>query len=49
MSKNSDVKRLTEPEGRAYPAALSCLSLLYNERTAAAHVNKLKRALLSFP
>jgi len=35
---------LNEPEEHDYPAALSYLSLLYDERTAAAHADKLKRA-----
>jgi len=47
MSENPEIKWLAEPEGRDYPAALSYLSLLYEERAAATHVNKLKRASIS--
>lgn len=42
--KHNAYKWLSEPEAQDYPAALSYLSLLYNERTAAACVHKLKRA-----
>jgi len=44
MSKNVTIKWLSEPEEHDYPAALSYLSLLYDEQTAAAHVKKLKGA-----
>ena len=47
MSKKIEIKWLSEPEDHDYPAALSYLSLLYNKRTAAAHVNRLKRASMS--
>jgi hypothetical protein len=47
MSKKFKVKWLSEPEDRDYPAAISYLSLLYNKRTATAHVNRLKRASMS--
>ena len=43
MKRNAN-KWLKEPEEQDYPAALSYLSLLYDERTAASYVNKLKRA-----
>jgi hypothetical protein len=38
---------LKEPEAQDYPAALSYLSLLYDERKASACVNKLKRARMT--
>jgi hypothetical protein len=47
MSKKIQIKWLSEPEDHDYPAALSYLSLLYNKRTATAHVNRLKRASMS--
>ena len=47
MSKKIEIKWLSEPEDHDYPAALSYLSLLYNKRTATAHVNRLKRASMS--
>jgi hypothetical protein len=42
--KPSAYKWLKTPEEQDYPAALSYLSLLYDERTAHACVKKLKRA-----
>jgi len=47
MSKKLELKWLSKPEDHDYPAALSYLSLIYNKRTAAAHVNRLKRASMS--
>jgi hypothetical protein len=47
MSKSVEIKWLSEPEDHDYPAALSYLSLLYDEKTAAAYVDKLKRASVS--
>ena len=47
MSKNIGIKWLSKPEDHDYPAALSYLSLLFNESTATSHVNKLKRAKVS--
>jgi hypothetical protein len=44
MGKEITISWLSEPEEHDYPAALSYLSLLYDERTAAAHADKLKRA-----
>jgi len=44
MPKKVEIKWLNEPEQHDYPAALSYLSLLYDEQTATPHVNKLKRA-----
>jgi hypothetical protein len=47
MAKKIDLNWLDEPEAHNYPAALSYLSLLYTERTATAHVNRLKHAPMS--
>lgn len=47
MSKKVEITWLGEPEDHNYPAALSYLSLLYDEKTATGHVNKLKRASIS--
>ena len=47
MSKAVEIKWLNEPEAHDYPAALSYLSLLYDEQTAASYVDKLKRASIS--
>ena len=47
MSKQVGIKWLREPEEHNYPAALSYLCLLYNEQTAATHVDKLKRASIA--
>ena len=47
MSKKVEIKWLSEPEEHDYPAALAYLSLLYDETTAATHVEKLKRASMS--
>ena len=47
MSKEVEIKWLSEPEEHNYPAALSYLSLLYDEQTATTYVNKLKRASIS--
>ena len=47
MSKEVEIKWLSEPEEQDYPAALSYLSLLYNEQTAAGYVKKLKTATIS--
>jgi hypothetical protein len=47
MAKTTDVKWLKEPEEHNYPAALSYLSLIYDEPAAAALVAKLKRAPMS--
>ncbi len=44
MKKKIEIKWLSKPEEHDYPAALSYLSLLYDEKTAAAYVKKLKRA-----
>jgi hypothetical protein len=47
LSKEFEIQWLGKPEDQDYPAALSYLSLLYDAKTAAAQVNKLKRAPLS--
>ncbi len=44
MADDIEIKWLTKPEAHDYPAARSYLSLLYDQRTAASHVEKLKRA-----
>ena len=46
MSKEVKIKWLSEPEEHDYPAALSYLSLLYDEQTATT-VDKLKHASIS--
>ena len=45
--KHNTYKWLSAPEEQDYPAALSYLSLLYDEQTAATCVKKLKRAAVS--
>jgi hypothetical protein len=47
MATKYEIKWLSEPQEHDYPAALSYLSLLYDEKTAKAFVNKLKRAAIS--
>ena len=47
MSKQFQIKWLSKPEEHDYPAALSYLSLLYDEQTAASYVDKLKRTSIS--
>lgn len=47
MSKNFKIKWLDEPEQHNYPAAVSYLSLLYDEQKANACAEKLKRAPMS--
>ncbi len=44
MAKKVDIQWLNTPEDHNYPAALSYLSLLYDEHTAANYVAKLKDA-----
>ena len=44
MNNHSEIKWLTEPEVKDYPAAASYLNLLYDEATAKALVKKLKKA-----
>ncbi|MGA2640961.1 MAG: hypothetical protein ABSG21_08650 [Spirochaetia bacterium] len=47
MPKNLEINWLNEPEEHNYPAALSYLSLLYDEKTAASIVGKLESAPVS--
>jgi hypothetical protein len=47
MPKKVEIKWLSKPEDHDYPAARSYLSLLYDEKAAATHVGKLKRAKIS--
>jgi hypothetical protein len=47
MAKKFEIKWLDEPQTHDYPAALSYLLLLYEKPVAAAHVARLKRAILS--
>ncbi len=47
MSKNYRIKWLDEPEEHNYPAALSYLTLVYNEEAAVAFVGKLGSAPVS--
>jgi hypothetical protein len=47
MAGEIEVKWLGEPEDHDYPAAKSYLRLLYDERTATGHVEKLRRARMS--
>jgi hypothetical protein len=47
MSEQVEIQWLNEPEDHDYPAAISYLSLLYDEKTATGHVEKLKRAGVS--
>jgi ribosomal protein L32 len=44
MLKKFAIKWLSQPQDHDYPAALSYLTLLYDAKTAAAHVKQLKRA-----
>jgi len=47
MSKEVEIKWLSEPEEHDYSAALSYLSLLYDEQIATTYVDKSKRASIS--
>jgi hypothetical protein len=47
MAKKVEIKWLSEPAEHDYPAALSYLSLLYDEKTVIAYVNKLRHAAIS--
>ena len=44
MSRNVEIKWLSKPEEQDYPAALSYLSLLYDQQTATGRLKTLKRA-----
>src|SRR5438105_2316009 len=47
MNKNPKITWLAEPEDHNYPAALSYLSLFYDEKIASDFVKKLKLAPIS--
>jgi hypothetical protein len=47
MAKQIKITWLSEPEEHDYPAAKSYLKLIYSERTAAEHVEKLRRARIA--
>ena len=47
MPKTVEIKWSSQPEEHDYPAALSYLCLLYDEHTAASHLNNVKRAPIS--
>ncbi len=47
MPKQVEIQWLSAPEEHNYPAALSYLSLLYDEQTATTYVDRLKRASIS--
>ena len=47
MSKKVKIKWLDRPEEHDYPAALSYLCLLHDEKTATALINRLRRAPMS--
>ncbi len=47
MAKEIEIKWLGNPEDHDYPAAVSYLSMLYDESAVAAHIDKLKRAPIS--
>ena len=47
MGKRYKIRWLERPEAHDYPAALSYLSLLFDERTAGAYVRRLRAAKMS--
>lgn len=47
MADNIEIKWLADPEDHDYPAAVSYLSLLYDEATAAKYVDRLRKAPVS--
>jgi hypothetical protein len=47
MPKNMKIKWLDQPEEHDYPAALSYLSLLHDEKNSAALVSQLRHAAIS--
>jgi hypothetical protein len=47
MSSKVKIKWLSKPEAHDYPAALSYLTLIYDEKAATGFVNRLKRAPMS--
>jgi hypothetical protein len=44
MAKGIEIKWLSKPQDRNYTAAMSYLSLLYDEPTVSGHIESLKRA-----
>ena len=48
MAKVKKIKWLAQPESHDYPAALSYLSLIYDEKKAAEIVSRLKKAKVVF-
>lgn len=47
MAKKTEINWLNEPEAHNYPAALSYLNLIYDEKTAVRYVDGLKQAVIS--
>lgn len=47
MVKKTEIRWLSEPESHNYPAALSYLSLIYDEQAASRYVSGLKQAVIS--
>ncbi len=47
MAKKVEIKWFEEPDDHNYPAALSYLSLIYEEKQAADYVSRLKKAVIS--
>lgn len=47
MAKKTEINWLSEPEAHNYPAALSYLCLIYDEKTAIRYVDNLKQAKIS--
>lgn len=46
-SNTSKIKWLSEPEEHDYPAALSYLSLIFNEKVAGTYIIQLKQAIVT--
>ncbi len=47
MTKKTEIKWLSEPAEHNYPAAMSYLLLIYDEKTASHYVDSLKQAIVS--
>lgn len=47
MAKKTEINWLSEPEAHNYPAALSYLCLIYDEKIAIRYVDNLKQAKIS--
>lgn len=47
MAKKTEINWLSEPEVHNYPAALSYLCLIYDEKTAIRYVDSLKQVVIS--